>query len=89
VASIYRVEARPWGCRQVSYDDEARVRERSARWLRTVGDVEADLTGVTARTGMDGGRQATSCSVGPVAEDVDHVVVYRAPASQWGCLRGC
>jgi hypothetical protein len=69
VASIYRVEARPWGCRQVSDDDEARVREKSVGWLRPVGNVGADLTHVTARTGVDGSRRATSCPCGVLAED--------------------
>jgi hypothetical protein len=67
---------------QVKEGGDATVAERVGRRQRGVGDVEAVMTSVMARTGVDGSRQATSCPCGVLAEDGDHGDGDWASASQ-------
>jgi hypothetical protein len=53
-----------------------------------VGGVEVVLAHVTARTGVDGSRRATSCTGVRWQTVVDDDGGYRVPASQWRCPGG-
>jgi hypothetical protein len=70
------------GAEQVIDDDGVTGGERAGRRHRTVGDVEAVLGSVLAQRGVVQFNGVVSVSCGTVAADVDHGVVYRAPASQ-------
>jgi hypothetical protein len=57
---------------QVKEVGDATVAERAGRRQGGVGDVEAVMTIVRARMGVDGSRQATSCPCGVLVVDGDH-----------------